>query len=70
VNSEIDNSKFTKADLPNLKTIVLNGKFRRIITTHPDNSYNIIPGAKTDSLSITNPATFWGESKYLVIAIK
>jgi len=70
VNSSIDNSKFTKSDLTNLTGLSLNGKFRRLITTHPDNSYSILTNGKADSLTITNPTAFWSESKYLVIAIK
>lgn len=70
VSSSIDNSKFTKTDVINLTTIALNGKFRRLITIHPDNSYKIIANSKTDSLAITNASAFWSESKYLVIAVK
>lgn len=70
VHPEIDNSKYTQADMPSLKGINLNGKFRRFITTHPDNSYTINSNDKSDYLSITNPAAFWGESKYMVVAVK
>jgi hypothetical protein len=70
VNSDIDNSKFTKADLTDLKVFALNGKFKKFITAHPANTYIIINGSQTDSLSITNASAFWAESKYLVIAIK
>lgn len=71
VNSTgMDNSKFTKADLTTLKGINLHGKFRRLITTHPDNSYTLISKGKTDSLAITNATAFWSESKYLVIATR
>lgn len=70
LNPAVNKDKFTKIDPLNLKGINLHGKFRRIITVHPDQSYKIIKGGKTDSLSIRIPSTFWGESKYLVIAIK
>jgi len=70
VNSQIDNSKYTQADLTTFKGVSLNGKFRKFITIHPDNSYTITSDDKSDYVSITNPAAFWGESKYMVVALK
>jgi len=70
VHSNIDNSKYTQADLTTLKGITLNGKFKKFITTHPDNSYTVTGDDKTDYVSITNPSVFWGESKYVVVALK
>jgi hypothetical protein len=72
VNPDIDNSKYTQADLTTLKGVSLNGKFKKFITTHPDNSYTITSSGddKTDYVSITNPSAFWGESKYMVAALK
>lgn len=72
VHSQIDNSKYTQADLTNLKGISLNGKFKKFITTHPANSYTITSTTddKADYVSITNPSAFWGESKYMVVALK
>lgn len=70
LNGNADNSMFTKVNLNNLTGINLHGKFRRLITTHPDKAYEIITNGKTDSIAITMPSTFWSESKYLVVAIK
>jgi hypothetical protein len=70
VHAEIDNSKYTQADLTTLKGISLAGKFKKFITTHPDNSYTITGDDKSDYISITNPSAFWGESKYVVVALK
>lgn len=70
LNPLVSKNKFIKADPLTLRGIGLHGKFRRIITIHPDQSYQLIRGSKTDSLCIGLPSTFWGESKYLVIAIK
>ncbi len=70
VNPQIDVSKFTKADMTELKGIALNGRFRRFITVHPDRAYVVISNGKTDSIAITIPNEFWSESKYLVVAIK
>jgi hypothetical protein len=72
VNPETDNSKYTQADLTNLKGISLDGKFKKFITAHPENSYTITSTTdnKADYVSITNPSAFWGESKYMVVALK
>jgi len=65
-----DNSKFEKKDLTNLKGIALKGKFKGLITIHPDNTYEVISNGNTDSIAITDPFAFWCESKYLVVAVK
>ncbi len=70
INSNIDNSKFSQANLNSLKGISLPGKYRRFITIHPDDSYVVISNGKTDSIAITMPSTFWSESKYMVVATK
>lgn len=70
LNPSANNAVFTKANLINLKGFSLHGKFRRLITSHPDKAYQIINKGKTDSISIDMPSTFWSESKYLVIATK
>lgn len=70
LNPSLNADKFIKANLISLKEFSLHGKFRRLITIHPDKSYKIISGMKTDSIAITMPSTFWSESKYLVIATK
>jgi predicted RNase H-like nuclease (RuvC/YqgF family) len=66
----VTNAMFIKTNRISLQGLNLHGKFRRLITTHPDKSYQIISAGKTDSIAITMPSTFWSESGYLVIAIK
>lgn len=61
---------FTKANSATLHVIPLHGRFRKLISNHPSNSYKITANGKMDSLYITNTAAFWNESKYLVIAVK
>jgi hypothetical protein len=70
VNPKIDNAKYTQADLTNLKSISLNGKFKKFITTHPDNSYTITSDDKSDYVTITNRLSFWAAGKYMVVALK
>jgi hypothetical protein len=61
---------FTKTDLTKLDVIPLNAKFKKLLTTHPVESYKITGDKKADSLLITNPTAFWSEDKYLVVAVK
>jgi len=70
LNTNVNNSMFKTANGNNLKGLSLNGKFRRFITTQPDKAYQIVSNGKSDSIAITMPATFWSESKYLVVATK
>ncbi len=70
LNPNLVNSSFTKAIKISLSTIPLNGKFRRLITEHPDKSYVISHNGNEDELVIKNPSEFWMESKYLVVATK
>jgi hypothetical protein len=63
-------SYFTKTDLTKLNIIPLNAKFKKLLTTHPAESYKITGDKKADSLVITNQSAFWSENKYLVIAVK
>lgn len=70
LNPVVNNTVFTKANLLSLKGLSLHGKFRRIITSHPDRAYQVVSGSKTDSIAINMPSTFWSESKYLIIATK
>ncbi len=70
LNPDASTSVFVKSNLGVLKGISLNGKFRRVITTHPDKAYTIVTNAKSDSLTISDPASFWRECKFLVVAVK
>ena len=73
-NSELtpDNNTayFTKTDLTKLNVIPLNAKFRKLLTTHPAESYKITGNKVVDSLVITDKPAFWSEDKYLVIAVR
>lgn len=62
-------SYFTAATAPNLQAIPLRSKFYKLVTNHPADSYKIASNGKTDTFIITDPASFWSESRYLVILI-
>lgn len=60
---------FTTAQLPDLQSIQLYGKFDKLVTYHPTDSYKITGGEKVNTLVITDPQAFWSTSKYLVVVI-
>jgi hypothetical protein len=70
ITNSVDNNMFVKANMNSLKGVNLHGKFRRFITVHPDKAFQVITSANSDSVAINMPATFWSESKYLVVATK
>jgi predicted nuclease with TOPRIM domain len=67
---DFNKSYFTKVDITQNKSFVLNAKKAKLITTHPSTSYKI-EGAKTaEKLVIINPQEFWSASKYLVLMVE
>lgn len=68
LKSNFNSSYFTRADMTDLKTLVLNAKFKSLVSQHPGNSYQV--STTGDTLMITDPAAFWSQTKYLVVAVK
>jgi uncharacterized coiled-coil protein SlyX len=70
LNSDFDNSKFTRIDYTQVSTIAINSDMK-IISNHPTSSYTLDKDLKDKDLVknivITNPEIFWSASKYLVI---
>lgn len=66
---DMSTSGFKSADLTNLHQINLDGRFVRMVTPHPTDSYRITTGS-ADKIIITDPEDFWSKSKYLIIIIK
>lgn len=70
LSDHLDNSKFTKIDYTEMKTISINSKDVDLITVHPADSYILDKtGKMVNKLIITNPERFWSASKYLVVSI-
>ncbi len=66
-----DKSQFTEADKRDVNVIPLNTKKAKIMTTHPESSYQIngeFEGAL--ELQIIDKEAFWSISNYLVVSIK
>jgi len=66
--SEFDKTLFTKVDLRNTSSIATNSKRVKLLSPHPQSSYQLVTGAdKIITITITDPAKFWSISKYLVV---
>lgn len=71
LNDLIKTGNFTKADLRELKEIMINAEKAEFVTVHPKGSYRFnMKGKLIISLEITNPEEFWRTSKFLVIQTK
>ena len=71
LQSNFNNSYFTKIDIRVDKEIKLYSKSARLLTMHPSSSYTLQQDAnKPYVLRITTPQLFWSTSKYLVILVK
>ncbi len=66
-----DKSQFSEIDKREVESIPLNTKKPTIMTTHPDNSYEIVEGENGSKvLQIIDKEAFWSMSNYLVVSIK
>ena len=71
LQSNFNNSYFTKIDIRVEKEIKLYSKSAKVLTMHPSSSYTLQEDAnKQYVLRITNPQLFWSTSKYLVVLVK
>lgn len=70
VTENADPNYFTTADKRNLSQIPLFSKKAKLLTLHPANSYELVPGSdKQLTLNIKNPQAFWANSKTLIIQV-
>lgn len=69
-NASMDD--FTKADDRTVERIPIGKTKVRIVTSHPEQSYMLVKGAKdvVEELVITDKTAFWNNSKILVISHK
>lgn len=62
---------FTKIDIRETRELKLYSKNVKILTSHPTSSYSLTKDASGQYvLRISDPATFWSTSKYLVVQVK
>ncbi len=70
-NKGFDQSQFMQSDKRELTMIPLNTKRATLITTHPEDSYEITDDENFSKvLNIKDKDAFWSISKYLVVSIK
>lgn len=62
---------FTKIDIRETRELKLYSKSAQLLTSHPASSYSLTKDASGQYvLRISDPATFWSTSKYLVVQVK
>lgn len=71
IQNNLNNKYFTTVDIRETKTIPLHAKKAKIISEHPDSSYQFVEkDGQIAYLEIKNPGEFWKISKYAVIEVK
>lgn len=71
IRPNLTNDYFTTLDIREVKTIPIASKSAKIITDHPEDSYEFIyEDGMISALVIENPDEFWKISKYAVIETK
>lgn len=70
IDDHFESGLFTKIDIHQTKTIPLNFRKVRILSTHPAQAYKFSgPEELYEDLIITRPDNFWSTSRYLVIEV-
>lgn len=71
IQENFNNKYFKTVDIRDTKTIALHAKKAKIISEHPDSSYQFVEkDGQIAYLEIKDPAEFWRISKYAVIEVK
>jgi len=70
ISKNLNTAVFTKVDITKLPEIALNTKSVKILSNHPESSYQLVKNGKVyDKITIKDAKGFWGISKYLIIQI-
>ncbi len=70
-DDDFNKDYFTQIDIRTDKEIKLYSKDAKLLTAHPEGTYELKKDAKGQlTLVITNPNKFWSISRYLVIEVK
>ncbi len=68
LNKDFNRDAFTTADMRDVKSLPLNVRRAKILSSHPQGSYNLeVNEDKNQTLVITDPQQFWSVSKYLIV---
>ncbi len=72
--ADMPTEMFTEIDRTKVTTITVNKKNARVISQHPENSYELVADEEDSKvvayLRILNPSQFWKYTDYLVISTK
>jgi chromosome segregation ATPase len=67
----LERQKFQEIDIREVHEIPVDSRHCEIITDQDPSSYALeYDGNKVSKIKITNPAKFWGKSKYLVVVVR
>ncbi len=70
LNEDFNEDYFTKIDIREVETIPLFRPKYKILTTHPEGSYEVIEGEEdTKTIKILDKEKFWSISKFLVVQV-
>lgn len=71
LNKDLNEKDFTKIDITKTTTIPVSGKSIRLVTSHPEGSYQIeMTDNKAEGIKILKPEEFWKASKFLVVQVR
>jgi len=71
VSKELTDDYFTKIDIRKVTEITIAAKNAKILSSHPQNSYELNKNGKiANSISIKDAKRFWNITKYLVIEVE
>lgn len=68
LDKDFDRSVFIQTDLRNMSSVTTGSKRIKILSSHPQDSYNLVKDEnKIITIDIINPTRFWSVSRYLVV---
>jgi hypothetical protein len=70
LRSDFNKKYFTEIDIMSTRKIPLGVAKAEILTTHPQDSYELVGEKNIERLEIKKPKEFWSVSKYLVIVVE
>ena len=72
LHRDFSDKVFTQVNITEMKSIPVNSKNAKLITSHPSSSYELVRDKdnKIASIDIKDPGQFWKISKYAVVEIK
>ncbi|MEG0011327.1 MAG: hypothetical protein RR061_08855 [Muribaculaceae bacterium] len=69
MEGDFEKSYFTKADKRTISELPLHAKKAKLLSKHPQGSYEIVDNDGVKTLKITNSTKFWELSNFLIIQI-